>query len=107
VRTTITCRACGRTRCHAARGLCRTCHHHARLSGQLADYPRATYTRDEVLDEWVRLRSAGVSVVEAAPRLGMSVAALARALERARKAGDPRAEFTWHGVWHAVRRVAS
>jgi hypothetical protein len=65
------------------------------------------HTRDELLDEWVHLRRSGVTVTEAAPRLGLTVAGLTRALERARKAGDPRAQFTSHGVWHATHREAS
>lgn len=60
------------------------------------------WTRDELLTEWALLRSAGVSVVDAAPRLGMTVEALTRALTRAKRDGDPRARFDWHGV-HRTR----
>jgi hypothetical protein len=92
---------------HVARGLCRACYEQANRAGTLEDYPRGTWARDELLDEWDRLRAVGVSVVDAAPRLGMTVAALARALERARKAGDPRARFTWAGVQTATRQRAA
>jgi hypothetical protein len=88
---------------HTARGLCAACYFRVRHAGHLDDYPRATWTRDELLDEWEFLRSTGVSVIDAAPRLGMTPAALVRALERARKDGDPRARFTWHG-YEAYKR---
>jgi hypothetical protein len=92
---------------HGARGLCHACYLRVRNAGRLDDYPRATWTRDELLDEWKFLRSTGVGVVEAAPRLGMTVDALTRALARARKDGDPRARFTWHGVQAATRGRAA
>jgi hypothetical protein len=92
---------------HTARGLCVACYVRVRTAGCLDDYPRATWTRDELLDEWEFLRSTGVGVVEAAPRLGMTVDALAQALERARKDGDPRARFAWDGIWAAKRERAA
>jgi hypothetical protein len=70
---------------HVARGLCRACYEQANRAGTLEDYPRGTWARDELLDEWDRLR----------------------ALERARKAGDPRARFTWAGVQTATRQRAA
>lgn len=44
---------------------------------------------DALLDDWQALRRAGVSREDAAPRLGVTLAALERALERHRD--DPRA----------------
>jgi hypothetical protein len=92
---------------YTGRGLCGPCYQRAWHAGRLTDYPRANWTRDELLDEWELLRACGVGVTEAAPRLGMTVGALARALERARKDGDPRARFTWHGVQAAIRQRAA
>jgi hypothetical protein len=109
------CRACPRwlmprgalRRSPLLREWCHACYLRVRNAGRLDDHPRATWTRDELLDEWKFLRSTGVGVVEAAPRLGMTVDALTRALARARKDGDPRAEFTWHGVQAATRGRAA
>lgn len=53
--------------------------------------PTRVWRRDELLDEWVYLRSWGVSREDAARRLGMNQASFKRALERAKAAGDPRA----------------
>lgn len=76
---------------HAARGLCWGCYSRASRSGYLVDVERLNRTRDEVLDEWVRLRASGTTRRDAARRVGMSYAALCRALQRAAAAGDPRA----------------
>lgn len=46
---------------------------------------------DDTLDDWDFLRRQGYSVRDAADRLGMSHAALDKALCRAKAAGDPRA----------------
>ena len=76
---------------HAGRGLCNACHKRADYHGRLADHPRSTWSRDEVLSEWELLRGEGHTRVQAAERLGMTPAAFERALQRARAAGDPRA----------------
>jgi len=76
---------------HAGRGLCVSCHGKASHLGQLENYPRRTWSRDELLDEWELLRGEGHTRVQAAERLGMNPTAFERALQRARAAGDPRA----------------
>ncbi|MGH3598920.1 MAG: hypothetical protein ACRDQH_01365 [Pseudonocardiaceae bacterium] len=56
-----------------------------------ADYERRTRSRDDLLDDYVLLREQGCSWPQCAERLGMSYPSFARALLRARAAGDPRA----------------
>lgn len=76
---------------HGGRGLCNACHRRERYNGRLADHPRSTWSRDDVLNEWEVLRAEGHTRVQAAERLGMKPAAFERALQRARADGDPRA----------------
>lgn len=75
---------------HVGRGLCRTCYKAAQVSGSLVDFERLTFSADELLDEWVLLRGEGYTVRQAAPRIGVSFAALDRALYRAVARGDDR-----------------
>jgi hypothetical protein len=75
---------------HKGRGLCGTCRDYVTTHGDLADYPRVTISRDELLDDYVILRKEGYTHRQIAKRLGMTYVALDRALVRARKAGDPR-----------------
>lgn len=51
-----------------------------------AGYERTNYTREELAAEWDHLRSAGVSIHTAASQLGVTVGAIEKACERARKA---------------------
>lgn len=88
---------------HQCRGLCSACRKRHAQAGTILDFERTQHTRDEVLDEWVTLRDEGHTVPQAARRIGMTTEALLRALERARKDGDPRARFDWRGC-HAARR---
>lgn len=76
---------------HGSRGLCTTCRHHARVNGTIGEFERINRSRDDVLDDWVVLRRQGYSRRQAAERIGMRFAALDRAIQRARRAGDPRA----------------
>ena len=51
-------------------------------------------SNEEVVEEWDLLRSQGVmTVAQAASRMGMTAEALDRALYRARKRGDTRANL--------------
>lgn len=94
------CARCGRTICgrkngpppgtlpHAQRGLCNRCVRLSRVDGTLLDYPARTRRNDDVIQEWRELRLQGVRDIRiAAPRMGMSVEALDKALWRARKNG--------------------
>lgn len=78
-------------RTHSGRGLCTICYRRAHHRGDIIDHERVSRRRDDVLDDWETLRSAGVGRVDAARRLGMTVAAFGQSLYRARAAGDPRA----------------
>lgn len=53
-------------------------------------------TRDEVLDALVEIRDEVDTLAQAAELLGMTRSALDKVLERARKDGDPRAQ--WRGL---------
>jgi hypothetical protein len=63
--------------------------------------------RSDVLDDWATLRQDGYTIPDAAQRLGMTVEALSKALQRARRDGDERARFTWAGVKAARRGEAA
>jgi hypothetical protein len=92
---------------YRGRGLCDPCYHRAQYHGTLIDFERRTVARDELLDDWALLRSEGYTAVQAAPRLGMTPAALLKALDRARRDGDPRARFSYHGMTRALRKGAA
>lgn len=74
-------------RIHSARGLCSTCYKQV----DYLDYERITRSLDELLDDYVLLRSEGFDWRQCAQRLGMSYTAFERAMYRARAACDPRA----------------
>jgi hypothetical protein len=73
---------------HGLRGLCAACWQNPTIR---ANYPRSTFAADELLDEWTLLRSEGHTLRQAAERLGITYAALDKALQRAKHRGDPRA----------------
>jgi hypothetical protein len=73
---------------HCGRGLCGTCRKNEEL---LLDCPRVMRDADDVLDEWDRLRRAGVLRAEAAERMSMRLETLERMLQRHRD--DPRAQL--------------
>jgi len=74
-----------------SRLLCETCYGRERRAGRLDEHPRRTWSRDDLLEEWSFLHGQGYTRKQAADRLGISPAALDRAIWRARAAGDPRA----------------
>ena len=86
----IICVRCHREGRHQGRGLCNPCYKTLHRDGGLEDYPRMFHAADEVLDDWVFLRDQGYTIRNAAPRMGMTFAALEKALERAKKRGDQR-----------------
>ena len=86
----IICVRCHREGRHQGRGLCNPCYKTLHRDGGLEDYPRTFHAADEVLDDWVLLRDQGYRWKDAAPRIGVSEAALDQTLCRAVRRGDPR-----------------
>lgn len=80
---------------YKGRGYCRTCYDRVFLSPVPA-VRSGRWRRDDLLEEWDRLRRDGVTMRQAVDRLGITYDALDKALIRAKAAGDQR----------AVRRVA-
>lgn len=74
---------------HRGRGLDMTCYEVATRDGTLIDYPRTSYPRDELLEEWSVLSERGVDYYEFPQVVGMSFETWARAFQRARRAGHP------------------
>ena len=68
---------------HQSRGLCTRCYTAFRKVGELDKYPPLTRSNAEVMEEWEWLRDAGYSREQAALRMGMTFAALDRAIYRA------------------------
>jgi len=104
-RARIRCVHCGRMGWQAGRGLISTCHRILWNAGQLDDWPRVTFDADSLLDEWYELASnpaEGVTKVEIARRIGINLAALDQALNRARHRGDSRAIYPIN--WKTGRR---
>jgi hypothetical protein len=80
---------------HGARGLCDRCAKGVRRANDPTRTPGSrspNRSREEMLEDWDLLRSDGVTdLTVAALRMGVTKGALQKCLERARKAGDPRA----------------
>ncbi|WP_344029272.1 hypothetical protein [Pseudonocardia kongjuensis] len=74
-----------------ARGLCGACYMASWRREDLAEHAVQQRPRDDVLDDWLVLRGEGLSLRQAAARLGMSFEAFERAFYRARGDGDERA----------------
>jgi hypothetical protein len=82
-----------------------TCHRILWKAGQLDDWPRVTFDADSLLDEWFELARSpaeGITKADIARRIGINLAALDRALDRARRRQDPRAIYPIN--WHTGRR---
>lgn len=86
-----------------SRGLCGVCYRRNHFLGTLTDYPRTTYSADELLDDWVWLRIDGTTTRQAAERFGIKHESFLQALRRARKRGDERGNVT---ASNAQRRAA-
>ena len=77
---------------HAGRRLCNRCWKAAKADETRLGTRAPQRKREEVLEEWDLMRSDGVTdLTVAAKRMGMTRHGLQKALERAAKAGDPRA----------------
>jgi len=74
---------------HMGRGLCHGCYSRAQRDGSVIDHEATVKPWAYVLDEWKRLADPEASRVEnarrIAPHLGMTVAALERAVTRHRE----------------------
>lgn len=88
-----------------ARGLCDPCYEKERRADRLADHPRSTWSRDDLMAEWELLRQDGYTRRQAADRLGVSYVAFDRAITRARAAGDPRAALGQAGGIYAAAKA--
>lgn len=85
------CVDCGRDRTGGrttGKGLCHRCYERHRWSGDLADYPLLSVSRDVFVEEYRWLRRETTDRRLIAQRLGMSYAACDRAYRRAVKAGE-------------------
>jgi len=75
---------------HSRRGLCYACARTATARGVIEDYPTRVVLGSEVADEWRRMadpeRSINWNVRNLAPRMGMTVGALGKAVQRMRAA---------------------
>lgn len=89
---------------HRGRGLCQPCYRSVDREGRLSEYEKKFRSRDEILEEWVILCRQGYTRRQAAERLLMKPESFVRALQRARKDGDPRALLDH--VQRALRNIA-
>ena len=88
----VSCGTTGGSRPQRPRGLCEACYSRVRQRGQLDDYPRTYRKRAELLEDLDFLGfdprlPTDPQLAALHDRLGVSFAALRRALERARKDG--------------------
>jgi transposase-like protein len=83
--------ATDRVTTHEGRGLCPPCYRQAQYGGRLDEYPRRSWSREDVMSEWDLLRAEGYTRRNAAERLGLKWETFDRAFYRAKAAGDPRA----------------
>lgn len=70
---------------YGARGCCRRCYNNARAQGIHLDLPRLNRANADVIEDWEELRAQRCTRVTAAERMGMTFAALDRAIYRHRK----------------------
>lgn len=84
----VLCADCGREAPHNARGLCRACYKRHERYGNLHRWPRLGVKREFIYrrEDFNEMRSWGLSVREAAERLGVNHNTALR-YERARLAG--------------------
>lgn len=87
------CPQCGRDMAIYDLGLCATCYHLTRDSEGRADHARPPISADDLLDELVHFQALGYTWRQVADRLGMRRTSFYRALLRARRAGDKRAQY--------------
>jgi len=77
------CRACYRTdQGIHGRGLCRNCYARHKNAGTLDRYPPLQRATADTIADWTELQAQGCSVALAAQRMGMTKAALEKAIRR-------------------------
>jgi hypothetical protein len=78
------CTICGTSEGNISRGLCNRDYQRLRYRGELADHPRTTWRRADLITEYEHLRTQGNvrDHREAAERLGIKPTSLARAIYR-------------------------
>ena len=79
---------------HRGRGLDTACYDQHYYGGSLDLFPRATYSRGELMEEWAAMSEMGVSFFEFPARVGMTFDGWYQAFYRARRAGHPLAVRT-------------
>lgn len=95
------CRSCDRVmdrhpgmpqggRTHLGRGLCSGCYKREEGAGTLSRYSRMRCSRANLVDQYLELVQIGLKPEVIASDLGLKLSSLARALRRARDAGDHR-----------------
>jgi hypothetical protein len=73
-------------RTHQCRGLCQACHFRASRTGVVGLFERITWPNQELRDNWEAYHDMGLSMAEAADRLGVTPGAIERAIHRYRAA---------------------
>lgn len=83
-----TTKVCDKKNCEElshARGLCQFHYYKAWQYDDHINLPRSQYTNTELMKEWKELRGRGLTIVQAAPRLGITAGGLRRAISRSKK----------------------
>lgn len=82
--TIIVCARCRQERPHRRRGLCNSCSWHLATHGGIEDYSRINRRSTDTAEDYAELAAQGYSRRHAAERMGISLGALEKALERTR-----------------------
>jgi hypothetical protein len=86
-RNLITCARCREQKKHCSRNLCGRCERQAYADGTLANYPRTTIPRQDIIEEMGSPAMRGRSYVDIAVSMGMKPRSAMTSYWRARKAG--------------------
>lgn len=79
------CKDCKHVEKIGSRGLCSACYDYHHNHHSLNNFPRSTWRREDLMAEWDFWRVRGHGVREAAEKIGVTVSALRKAIERTRK----------------------
>lgn len=79
------CKDCKEKTLITGRGLCKNkCYNYHRQRGTLDNYPRSTWKHEDLMAELAICRERGLTVREAAEKIGVTLSALRKAIDRAR-----------------------